>query len=54
MHVHKPIKSSNGWVVLITAGKSSFSEVIERIECYSREAAWQTYRHIKKQKGEGM
>lgn len=54
MHVHKPINAGNGWVVLITAEKSPFSEVLERIQCSSREAAWQTYRYVKKQKGEGL
>ena len=51
MNVRKPTKSLKGWVVLISETASPLSPVIERIECSSREQAWQIYRQIKIEQG---
>lgn len=54
MYVRKPIGGANGWVVIIAESISPLSKVIERIECSSREEAWQTYRRVMKELGRGL
>lgn len=49
MFVRKPILSpvTGKWVVTIAQSRSPSSEVIERMEFDSREAAWQAYRRAR-------
>lgn len=55
IHIQKPIRRNGQYCVLITNGKSPItSEILEVIECGSRESAWETYRRVKKENGEGM
>lgn len=51
LFVRKPSFRNGKWYVDITAGISPLAEVIETHGSTSREAAFQTYRRIKKEQG---
>lgn len=52
--VHRPIAGLRGWVVRITAEKSPLSKLVEKIPASSREQAWEIYRHVRKELGQGL
>lgn len=53
--VRKPTPTQDGaWMVVISETRSPLSKVIEAVRCTSEAGAFQTYRRIKKQKGEWL
>lgn len=49
--VHRPMRKGNKWAVKVTADASPFSDTIEEIVCETKNAAWDAYRFVMKQKG---
>lgn len=54
MFVKKPMRTSEGWRVVVRETANPKSSVIEVIKCSSREDAWQIYRCIQKERGVGL
>ena len=54
LYVNKPIFREGVWSVDITNGNSLLAEIIESHGSTSRETAYQIYRRIKKELGEGL
>jgi hypothetical protein len=51
MIVRKPTFRQGAHCVVVAESMSPLSKEIEVIPCISREAAWKTYRRIKKEQG---
>jgi len=53
-YVQKPTQRNGQWCVVIRESISPLAKKIEVISCGGREAAYQSYRRIKKQQGKGL
>ena len=54
MIVRKPALRNGRWCVVIAEDHSPFAKQIEAISHSSLESAYQTYREIKKELGQGL
>lgn len=50
--IGKPVQRNGQWCVPITDGAGPLANELELIPCGGREAAFQTYRRLKKERGE--
>jgi len=51
LHVRQPTLRNGQWCVIIADGPGPLSKELEAIPCGGREAAFQTFRRVKKEQG---